>query len=178
MPDQLDAAGLLASFNRFTQDTRLLRLTTPAGADLLAECVRGEEAISRGYTFQIDALSPDAHIPLKSLLGQPALLQLLTATSYDALRPFHGHITSAELTGANGGFARYVLTLAPWTSFLALGRDSRIFQDMSVLDILDAVFRSYAGRGTLVPAWRFELADRSVYPKRSLTTQYQESDWA
>ncbi len=52
-----------------------------AGADLLAECVRGEEAISRGYTFKIDALSVDAHIPLKSLLGQPALLQLLTASS-------------------------------------------------------------------------------------------------
>ena len=178
MPDKFDAAGLLASFNRYTQDTRLLRLTTPAGADLLAECVRGEEGISRGYTFRIDALSPDAHIPLKSLLGQPALLQLLTATSHNALRPFHGHITAAEMTGANGGFARYVLTLEPWTRFLALGRDSRIFQDMTVPDILDVVFKSYAGRGTLVPAWRFELADRSVYPQRSLTTQYQESDLA
>jgi type VI secretion system secreted protein VgrG len=178
MPDHLDAAGLLASFNRFTQDTRLLRLSTLGGADLLAECVRGEEAISRGYTFRIDALSLDAQIPLKSLLGQPALLQLLTALDDGALRPFHGHITAAEMTGANGGFARYVLTLEPWTRFLSLGRDSRIFQDMTVPDILDAVFRSYAGRGTLVPDWRFELAERSIYPKRSLTTQYQESDLA
>lgn len=178
MPDHPDAAGLLASLNRFTQDTRLIRLTTPAGTGLLAECVRGEEAISRGYSLKIDALSLDAQLPLKSLLGQPALLQLLTATSRDALRPFHGHITAAEMTGANGGFARYVLTLEPWTRFLSLGRDSRIFQDMSVPDILDVVFRSYAGRGSLSPAWRFELADRSVYPKRSLTTQYQESDLA
>ena len=178
MPDHFDAAALLASFTRFTHNTRLLRLTTPAGADLLAECVRGEEAISRGYTFRIDAFSVDAHIPLKSLLGQPALLQLLTAASEDALRPFHGHITAAEMSGANGGFARYVLTLEPWTRFLAVGRDSRIFQDMSVPDILDVVFRSYAGRGTLAPTWRFELADRGVYPKRSLTTQYQESDLA
>lgn len=178
MPDQFDAATLLASFKRFTQDTRLLRLTTPLGQDLLAECVRGEESISAGFSFKIDILSLDAHLPLKSLIGQPALLQLLTATSYEALRPFHGHITAAEMTGANGGFARYVLTLEPWTRFLSFGRDSRIFQDMSVPDILDLVFRSYAGRGTLVPAWRFELADRSVYPKRSLTTQYQESDLA
>jgi type VI secretion system secreted protein VgrG len=178
MPDQFDAATLLASFNRFTQDTRLLRLTTPLGQDLLAECVRGEESISGGFPFRIDALSLDAHLSLRSLIGQPALLQLLTATSYDALRPFHGHITAAEMKGANGGFARYVLTLEPWTRFLSFGRDSRIFQDMTVPDILDLVFRSYAGRGTLVPAWRFELADRSVYPKRSLTTQYQESDLA
>ncbi|MGJ9417863.1 type VI secretion system Vgr family protein [Massilia sp. CMS3.1] len=174
MSEQARAVELLRSFARFTQNTRLLRLSTPAGADLLAECVRGEEALSRGYTFRIDALSPDAHIPLKSLLGQPALLQLLTV---DGLRPFHGHITAAEITGANGGFARYVLTLEPWSRFLSLGRDSRIFQDMTVLDILDVVFRSYA-RGTLTPAWRFEVADRSVYPKRSLSTQYQESDLA
>ncbi|KQQ91708.1 type VI secretion system Vgr family protein [Massilia sp. Leaf139] len=178
MPEQLDAASLLASFKRFTQDTRLIWLTTPAGGDLLAECVRGEEGLSAGFSFRIDALSMDAHLPLKRLLGQPALLQLLTATSYDTPRPFHGHITAAEMTGANGGFARYVLTLEPWTRFLALGRDSRVFQDMTVPDILDAVFRSYAGRGTLVPSWRFALADRSVYPKRSLTTQYQESDLA
>jgi type VI secretion system secreted protein VgrG len=176
--DMLEQApALLAAFNRFTQDTRLLKLTTPLGTDLLAECVRGEEAISGGFSFRIDALSTDARLPLKSLMGQPALLQLLTATS-GQMRAFHGHITAADISGANGGFARYVLTLEPWTRFLSFGRDSRIFQDMTVPDILDVVFRSYAGRGTLVPDWRFALTDRGAYPKRSLTTQYQESDLA
>jgi type VI secretion system secreted protein VgrG len=112
----------------FTQDTRLLRLTTPLGDNkLLAESVRGEEAIGSGFSFRITALSLDADISLRSLLGQPALLELLTVES-GALRPFHGHITSVELNGANGGFARYTLTLQPWTAFLAHGRDSRIFQ--------------------------------------------------
>ena len=49
-------AGLLAAFARTTQTTRLVRLTTPLGEDLLAECVRGEEGISTGFTFRIDAL--------------------------------------------------------------------------------------------------------------------------
>jgi type VI secretion system secreted protein VgrG len=49
---------------------------------------------------------------------------------------------------------------------------------MSVLDILDSVFNAWQGRGRLAPAWRFDTADRSVYPVRSLTTQYQESDLA
>jgi uncharacterized protein involved in type VI secretion and phage assembly len=96
MSAHIKPASLLASFNRFTQNTRLLRLTTPLGTDLLAECVRGEEAISAGYTFTIDALCIDAHLELKTLIGQPALLQLLTATSVDKLRPFHGCITAAE----------------------------------------------------------------------------------
>ncbi|RZA33837.1 MAG: type VI secretion system tip protein VgrG, partial [Lysobacteraceae bacterium] len=170
--------SLFAAFTRITQDTRLLRLTTALGDDLVAECVHGEEAISRGYCFRIDALSTDAHLPLKALVGQPALLQLLSADSFEAPRPFHGYVTAAEISGANGGFARYVLTLEPWSQFLSLGRDSRIFQDMSVFDILDVVFGGYAGRGRIAPAWRFELADRAIYPKRSVTTQYQESDLA
>jgi type VI secretion system secreted protein VgrG len=171
------APGLLAAFNRFTQDTRLLKLTTPLGTDLLAECVRGEEAISGGFSFRVDALSTDAHLPLKSLMGQPALLQLLTATS-GQMRAFHGHVTAADISGANGGFARYHLTIEPWTRFLSFGRDSRIFQDMTVIEILDVVFKTWAGRGRLTPDWRFELGDSRVYPKRSLCTQYQESDLA
>lgn len=177
MSGQAGVAELLASFNGFTQDTRLLRLTTPLGTDLLAECARGEEAIGAGYVFRVDALSTDAHVSLKSLIGQPALLQLLTASS-GVLRSFHGHVTGFEISGANGGFARYTLTIEPWTRFLAFGRDSRIFQDKTVIEILDSVFKAYAGRGRLVPDWRFELADSRVYPKRSLTTQYQESDLA
>lgn len=165
------------AFGRFTQDTRLLRLTTPLGCDLLAECVRGEEAISGGYSFRFEALSLDAHLPLKSLIGQPALLQLLTATS-GSFRAFHGHVTAAGISGANGGFARYVLTIEPWTRFLAFGRDSRVFQDMTTIEILDSVFKTWTGRARLMPEWRFELADSRVYPKRSLTTQYQESDLA
>ncbi|MGZ8314938.1 MAG: type VI secretion system Vgr family protein [Telluria sp.] len=170
-----EIATLLA---RYTQATRLIRLTTPLGAEeLLAECVRGEEAISEGFTFTISALSEDAGVSLRALLGQPALLELLTVDS-GQVRPFHGHLTAVELNGANGGLARYTLTLQPWSTFLARGRDSRVFQDLSVPDILDAVFSTWQGRGKLAPAWRFDVADRSLYPVRSLVTQYQESDLA
>jgi type VI secretion system secreted protein VgrG len=173
MLDQI--VSLLGSF---TQATRLLRLTTPLGSnELLAECVRGEESISAGYTFTISALSPNADISLRALLGQPALLELLTVNGGQA-RPFHGHLTAVEMNGANGGMARYTLTLQPWTAFMAQGRDSRVFQDMTVFDILDAVFGAYQGKGTLAPEWRFDVVDRSIYPARSLTTQYQESDLA
>jgi Rhs element Vgr protein len=172
------ASSVLTLLGRFTQNTRLLRLTTPLGSDLLAECVRAEEGLSQGYVFKVDALSTDPGIELKTLLGQPVLLQLLTASSYDALRPFHGHITRVEMSGSNGGFARYTLTIEPWTAFLGHGSDSRVFQDMNVFDILDAVFGAYQGKGKVAPAWRFDSADQGIYPKRSLTTQYQESDLA
>ena len=155
----------------------MLRLHTPLGRDvLLAESLHGEEGIDSGFRLQVSALSPDASLPLKSLLGQPVLLELL-ADARGSLRPFHGHVTAAELCGADGGLARYRLTISPWSDFLALGRDSRVFQGMSVPDIIDAVFAAWDGKGKLAPLWRID-ADRSLYPVRSLTTQYQESDLA
>jgi type VI secretion system secreted protein VgrG len=166
-------------FPRFTQDTRLLRITTPLGLDqVLAECMQGDEHLSRGFCFEVSVLSTDAHIPLRSLIGQPALLELLTALPGLQWRPFHGHIASAQLVGANGGFARYVLSIEPWSAFMAHGRDSRIFQDKTVFDILDAVFRGWQDLGKLVPAWRYDIAELGVYPVRSLTCQYQESNLA
>ncbi|MES2759095.1 MAG: type VI secretion system tip protein TssI/VgrG [Pseudomonadota bacterium] len=164
--------------SRFTQDTRLLKLTTPLGASrMLVECVRAEEGLSQGFALRIAALSTDAEIPLKTLIGQPALLELAIVGGA-GWRPFHGHITQVELSGANGGFARYHLIVEPWTAFLGHTRDSRIFQDMTVPDIIDAVFKRYQGQGKLAPAWRFDLRDRTIYPRRSYTTQYQESDLA
>ncbi len=145
---------------------------------MLAECARGEERLGHGYCFAISALSADANLALKSLIGQPALLQLMTAHSRDELRPFHGHLTAVEHCGADGGLARYRLTLEPWTRFADMGRDSRVFQDMTVFDIIDAVFGEYQGKGRLAPAWRFDIADHAVYPVRSLVTQYQESNFA
>jgi type VI secretion system secreted protein VgrG len=172
----ISLSSLQSLLGAFSQKTRLLQLTTPLGSStLLAECVRGEEGLSQVFRFSISALSPDAKISLKSLIGQPALLQLLTATSRDQLRPFHGYITSAEMSGANGGLARYQLTVEPWLAFLAIGRDSRVFQDMTVFDILDTVFKAWQGKGRLVPEWRFDIAERDRYPSRSLTIQYQES---
>lgn len=171
-------AQVKSLLQHFTQSSRLLRLHTPLGSEvLLAECVRGEDALSEGYAFTISALSEDAGLSLRRLLGQPALLELATASGVGS-RPFHGHLTSVEFNGANGGMARYTLMLQPWCAFLEHGRDSRVFQNKNVFDILEAIFRAWQGRGTLAPAWRFDIADRGVYPVRSLSTQYQESDWA
>lgn len=165
-------------FGSHTQSSRLLRLSTPLGADcLLAESVTGQEGLSEAFSFTITALSLDAAIPLKRLLGQPALLELATAGS-SGRRPFHGYLSRVRFDGADGGLARYTLTLEPWTVFLSRGRDSRVFQDMSVPDVLEAVFAPYCGQARLAPAWRFDLLDRRVYPARSLVTQYQESDLA
>ncbi|UKE75227.1 type VI secretion system Vgr family protein [Xanthomonas graminis] len=106
------------------------------------------------------------------------MLELLTAESSTALRPFHGHVTAFERLGSNGGLARYRVVVEPWLALLAQRVDSYVFQDMSVVEIAESVFADYAEQGALAPAWRWELSDRSTYAKRSLTTQYEETDAA
>jgi len=168
------------------QHARMLVLHTPLGADVLvAERAEIEECIgpmadgpAAGFRIVVHALASDAHLELKQLVGQPALLELLTAASRSELRPFHGHVTEAALVGSDGGLARYRLVVEPWVSFLSHRVDAYAFQGQSIVQIVEEIFADYAGQGRLAPAWRWELADKSVYPARSLCIQYQESDLA
>src|SRR5690242_16801298 len=127
--DLIDSAvsGVLShiggSLGPHKQGERFLRLHTPLGADvLLAERVRIVEGVGpaaegdapAGYRIELQALSSDTHLELKSLQGQPVLLELLTQQSRTQLRPWHGHVTAMTLLGSDGGFARYLLVIEPW----------------------------------------------------------------
>jgi len=175
---------LIAGGAGWCQTDRLLSLTTPAGPDaLLAETATIDEALGpvvdhAGFRIELTALSANADLSLTALLGQPARLDLQTSASRTVLRPFHGHITRAVRLGADGGFARYQLTIEPWLSFLGQTQDSYLFQDKTIVEIIDELLGDWKGRGKLVPAWRWNLADAAVYPKRGMTTQYRESDLA
>jgi len=169
-----------------TQNQRLLRLHTPLGPQVLlaerAEVIEGigpdDGAPHAGFSIRLTALSTDTYLELDDLLGQPVLLELLTAQSRSDLRPWHGHVTGFSLLGSDGGMARYELVIEPWLALLRWRQDSFVFQDMTVMQIVDAVFQRHNGQGQLVPAWRWELADAAAYPRRSLCIQYNESDLA
>ena len=180
MLDALQTATntLRAMLANFTQENRILRLTTSLGTNtLLIEHIEGEEGLSQSYHFDITVLATDAHLDLNQLLGQPALLEILTQQSRSALRPIHGHITAFELLSADGGFARYRLALQPWTAFLRYRYDSYVWQSKTTLDIVAELFADYQGQGKLVPAWRIAVSDPSQYAVRDVCTQFEESDW-
>ena len=176
-----DASGLSRlSTAGIAQANRLLDLRTPLGDNrLVAETLSATEQLSGGaYRLEITALSDDAHIPLKALMGQPVTLRLQTALDREQPRLWHGHATAVRFLGANGGLARYGLTVEPWLAFLRARRDSFAYQDKTVIDIVDSIFGDYKGQGALAPQWRWEVKDRAVYAKRSLTIQYRETDYA
>ncbi|NWO57161.1 type VI secretion system tip protein VgrG, partial [Chromohalobacter salexigens] len=160
---------LLDSFDiDLSQSQRLLTLEV-AGTALLPHRLVGEDRVSAPFTYTLDCISQQNDLELKTLLAQPARLSILQADG--SYRPLHGLVSEAALLGEDGGVTYYQLTLVPWLKMLELGRDSRIFQDRSVVDVLTQVFEGHAlARGR----YRFDL--RRDYPARSYCVQYRESD--
>jgi type VI secretion system secreted protein VgrG len=81
-------------------------------------------------------------------------------------------VTEAAQLGSDGGLARYRLVMAPWLAALQLRRDSFVFQDKTVQQILDEVFADYPRPVALGPG------EPEALRTRSLCIQYRESDWA
>ncbi|MBY5927599.1 type VI secretion system tip protein VgrG [Halomonas sp. DP8Y7-3] len=166
---------LLAAFDvPLTQDHRLLKLQLSGHSSsrhaLIPHRLVGEEMLSRPYRYRLDVIAQRGDIELKSLIAQPATLEIRQADG--SYRQLSGLVESAALLGEDGGVFYYQLELVPWLAMLSLGRDSRIFQDKTVVEIIEAVFD---GHDVAKGGYRFDL--RRDYPARSYCVQYRESDY-
>jgi type VI secretion system secreted protein VgrG len=161
--------GRQAFLQSLSQHARLITIETPldAGA-LIVEKFSGHESVSGLFRFHVDCFATSAHYELKALTGEEVTLRLMLANG--STRSFHGMVVAARQLGGDGALARYRLTLAPWLHALALRRDSYVFQDKTVLEIIEEVFKDYP-----VASYRFDV--KTVLPKRSLTMQYRETDY-
>jgi type VI secretion system secreted protein VgrG len=176
-PDQL-FASFAAAFN---QDQRLVSLQLGDGAawgeQLLPQCVMGSEGINQTYRYQIDCLSPDGGLELKSLLGLPVVLSVADANG-DAIERC-GVISQAQLLGSDGGFAKYSITVEPPFALFRYRRTSRVFQDLSIPDLIKQVLAEHQAQNPVfasVQTLDFKLSGE--YPPRSYCLQYREHDFA
>ncbi|AZN35327.1 type VI secretion system Vgr family protein [Iodobacter ciconiae] len=177
----MDMNQLLASFAAaFNQDQRLISLQLGDGAawgeQLLPQQVSGSEGVNRAYRYQIDCLSPDGTLELKSLLGLPVVLSVADANGSEIERC--GVVSQAQLLGSDGGFAKYALTVEPPFALLRYRRTSRVFQDLSVPDIVKQVLAEHQEKNPVfasVQTLDFKLS--GAHGPRSYCLQYRESDY-
>ncbi|MDW5416629.1 type VI secretion system tip protein TssI/VgrG [Iodobacter sp. CM08] len=173
--------NLLASFAAaFTQDHRLISLQLGDGAawgeQLLPQSISGQEGVNQAYRYQIDCLSPDGSLELKSLLGLPVVIAISDADGGVIERC--GVISQTKLLGSDGGFAKYGLTIEPPFALLRYRRTSRVFQDLSVPDIIKQVLAEHQAMNPVFAAVQtldFKLS--GTQPPRSYCLQYRESDF-
>ena len=140
---------------------------------LLVEAFVAEDAIHATGMRDLIVLAISAHVELEPLLGQAAMLEMSLANG--TRTRFAGDIEEVEMLGSDGGLARYRLRIAPWTWRLAHTRNSRVWQERRVVDIIDAVFAAYLPQARW--RWSDDVASCMVdVPPRSYCCQYRESD--
>ena len=145
----------------------------PGDADVLLMGVYGRESLSRlfEYDLRIERPKPYTDDELDDLLKAPCAITLGPRKG-DVV---HGLLKSIEaLDSADSAHARYVATMVPNLWLLTLTQTSRLFQDVTVPEMITKVLKSY-GLGTSNFDIRNNVAAKS--PKREYVVQYEESDW-
>jgi type VI secretion system secreted protein VgrG len=151
----------------FTQDKRPLRVTTGLGKDvLLLERFSGEEGVSTPFHFVLDMLSENSAIAPADVLRKPISVEIEIPGGEKRL--VHGIVKRFSQLGRRGGLAAYRAEMVPWLWFLSLTNDCRIFQNLSVSDIVSKVFKDLGHSD-----FKFKLMGAG--PKRVYCVQYRES---
>ncbi len=128
---------------------------------------RGREAISQPYRFDLELVSERPDLDLQALLHKPAFL------AFDpAGKGIHGLVHRIAQGESGQRLTRYRLTLVPQLAYLAHRTNQRIFQHLSVPQIIAQVLEEH---GIQADTYRFQLGP-VVYPPREYCVQYDETD--
>lgn len=143
---------------------------TVAGVELQVTRIVGEVELSRSYTVTVDAFVKGDPPALADVLGQK--YDLLVRDTHEGSMTIRGFVVSVErlATGTVDG-SRFAIVLGSPVAPLQVGRDSRVFQDMSVVDAIKKVLDT---AGVTDAEWRTTAS----YPVRPYIAQYRESDWS
>lgn len=152
----------------YTQADRVFRVDTPLGEDeLLLESFSGQELVSTPFRYTLELLSENDAIEADDLLRQPVRVSLRLADGSD--RYFHGLVKRFVQLGKSEELVSYEAEVVPWLWFLSLSRDCRVFQEMSVLEVVEAIFGEHSGA-------EYQISCIQSYPPREYCVQYRESD--
>ena len=151
----------------FSQAGRPMRVETALGEDvLLLAGLTGDEGVSMPFRWRLELLSEDGCISPGDVLRTPVTLHLRLADGSE--RIVHGLVRRFAQLGRRDELAEYRAEVVPWLWFLSLGRECRIYQNLSVPEIAEQVFRAQG--------WSdFELRCTKSYPKREYCVQYRET---
>ena len=154
------------------QHNRLLTLSFPDGKApyeiLLVNRLEGEESLSRDFRFVIEILSDNAKLDPNDFVGKLITVKLLRNDG--SYRHFNGHIFSFRLVRTDGGIAFYEAEIGPWTRYLTLRKNNRLFLDQAIRGQTATIFSDY---GTL-PVWEWKVYQKD--PSMTMACQFGEHD--
>ncbi len=148
--------------------TRAIKLNSALGDELKLRHLKGEEALSRPFRYELLLFGESEKHAFESLLGTDMTVTMTLADGSE--RYFHGLVSEFVYLGTEGEYAQYRAVLRPWLWFLQQTHDCRIFQEMNAIDIVKEVFGKYGIAD-------FEDRLGSTFETRDYCVQYRESDF-
>ena len=132
--------------------------------------LRGVEAISELFEFELELVSDNAAVSFEDVIGKDVSISI---AGHQEERFINGVASRFEQGAVGNEYTRYFMTVVPrwWT--LSLRENCRVFQEMSTPDIISEIFAT-AG----IPSDVHRSALQGSYEPREYCVQYNESDWA
>lgn len=154
----------------YKQTARLMQFASALGADvLLIESLEGTEALSRLFDYQVELFAAaGTAIDAASIVGTKVTVAL-NLLDVQETRYINGLVAAFEQTSGDEEFDVYRAHLVPSLWQLTLSSNCRVFQNMTVMEIIKAVISPYG----------LSLNDttQGKYQQLDYCTQYDESDF-
>ena len=168
----------------FTQDNRLLQVIPPGPLvpnDLILTSLTGREEMSRLFSFQLELISHKKNITPDQIVGKPLTFSVEQSINNAVTRRHFSGFVNRFTTGMfdesdkGEGIQHYHAEVVPWLWFLTRTSDCRIFQNKTVLQIIEEVFADNGFSG----AKFFDISDTDAARHRPWVycVQYRETDF-
>lgn len=139
--------------------------------------IDGTHGLNQGLTASLICLSTHAFIPLKQFISCQVAIDHVTDTGQ--LSRITGIITQAQAGASDGALTVYRLKLEDPTSLWKQRRNSRVFMNKSVVDVVNILFQEWQQKSPLfVASLSLDLAGLSRdYDIRPFIMQNNETDY-
>ncbi len=146
-----------------------ITLKSPLPADdLRFESMQLSAGLSMLGEMQLSLVSEKPDLKPEDLLGKPVTVTVQLRD--DAKRFFHGYVTRFGIGTHRVSHFGYQASVRPWLWFLTRTSDCRIFQDMTVPEIVKKVFHDHTNASAEFKLFR-------TYRKWVYCVQYRETDY-
>lgn len=176
----LDAMNNTIHHNRYT-----LKINNNDSTDISVFSLDVDEKLNQPWRYTITFTSANGSFSVNNMINQPAsfsfkpdslnsLIETTSALNFlSQSRTLYGVITHFNQLSFSKDETHYQIVLQPRLALLNYSRGSGIYQNQSVVSVVESVLRKHGLTGI-----DYRLVLKNDYPKRELITQWQESDLA
>ncbi|MCP3950907.1 MAG: type VI secretion system tip protein VgrG [Desulfobacterales bacterium] len=151
------------------EEKRYLTVKPPSqagGEDFYISEVVGEEQISELFQYRLQIRSSNNKIDFSKIIGNNMAVSI--AQSNGEIKYINGVVTRFQQGDNDGNYSTYFAEIRPWLWQLSLTTDSRIFQEQTAMEIIEAVFSDFGFSD-------YSDKTKGTFTARKYCVQYQET---